>query len=90
MFGPSYNLEQCVAIEINDDSLKERWEKFAVQLTINSSNIDLHTPKFDVFINGMSVSIVHVSCSDSEHLLMHLYRIVVTSNTMAISYHTFV
>ena len=52
MFGPTYSSEQCVAIEITEDFLQESWEQFTVQLNINSTNVDLYTSAFEVFING--------------------------------------
>lgn len=49
-FGPSYQSEQCVEIQIINDSLAEGWERLTVQLTTNSSAIDLATPQFKIYI----------------------------------------
>ena len=42
--------EQCLEIEIIDDALAEGHEKFTVQLSTNSSAVNLTIQKFDVFI----------------------------------------
>ena len=39
--GPSVTSEQCVEIEILDDSLTESWEMFEVQLSTNSTAVYL-------------------------------------------------
>ena len=42
--------EQCLEIEIIDDALAEDWEIFTVQLSTDSSAVNLTIQKFDVFI----------------------------------------
>ena len=49
-FGPSYQSEQCVEILVINDSLAEGWERLTVQLTTNSSAIELITPQFKIYI----------------------------------------
>ena len=50
--------QQCVEIEIINDSLPEDWEVFTLQLSTNNSAVDLTTHGVDVYIqpnNGLSV-----------------------------------
>ena len=42
--------EQCLEIEIIDDALAEGHEMFTVQLSTNSSAVNLTIQEFDVFI----------------------------------------
>ena len=49
-FGPSYQSEQCIKIQIINDSLAEDWERFTVQLATNSSAINITTPQFNIYI----------------------------------------
>ena len=51
-FEPSdmTGLEQCLEIEIIDDALAEDWEIFTVQLSTDSSAVNLTLQEFDVHI----------------------------------------
>ena len=49
-FGPSYQSEQCIKIQIINDSLAEGYERFTVQLTTNSSAINITTSQFNIYI----------------------------------------
>ena len=51
-FEPSdmTGLEQCLEIEIIDDALAEDWEMFTVQLSTDSSAVNLTLQEFDVHI----------------------------------------
>ena len=42
--------EQCLEIDIIDDSLPESWEMFTVELSTNSSTIHLVNPQVDIYI----------------------------------------
>ena len=52
IFAPSNmtRSQQCVQIEIIDDSLAEDWEMFTVLLSTNSSAVNLTRHEFNVFI----------------------------------------
>ena len=52
-FEPSTSMisEQCVEIEIVDDSLAESWEIFSVQISADTSAIDLFNSMIDVYIH---------------------------------------
>ena len=51
-FEPSNatRLEQCLEIEIIDDSLAEYWERFTVELSTSNSAVNLTQQQFDVYI----------------------------------------
>ena len=49
--GPSVTSEQCVEIEILDDSLTESWEMFVVQLSTNSTAVYLVNELVHVYIS---------------------------------------
>ena len=42
--------QQCLEIEIIDDSLPEDWEVFTLLLSTNNSAVDLITQRVDVYI----------------------------------------
>ena len=60
MFEPSDELQQqCLEIEIINDSLPEDWEVFTLLLSTNSSAVYLSTHRVDVYIrpnNGTCIS----------------------------------
>ena len=50
--------QQCLEIEIIDDSLPEDWEVFTLLLSTNDSTVDLITCRVDVYIqpnNGIII-----------------------------------
>ena len=61
MFKPSNEMrsqQQCLEIEIINDSLPEDWEVFTLQLSTNNSAVNLTTHRVDVYIqpnNGISI-----------------------------------
>ena len=67
-FGPSYQSEQCIKIQIINDSLAEGWERFTVQLTTNSSAINITTSQFNIYIepNNGTHYVLTVSYSDNN------------------------
>ena len=50
MFGPSYPSEQCLVIEIIDDSLAEELEQFYVVLSSSSEAINITDREFNIII----------------------------------------
>ena len=60
VFEPSDEivLEQCLEIEIINDSLPEDWEVFTVLLSTNNSAVNLITHRVDVYITDGNLSIV--------------------------------
>ena len=61
MFKPSNEMrsqEECLEIEIINDSLPEDWEVFTLLLSTNTSTVNLTTHRVDVYIqpnNGISI-----------------------------------
>lgn len=49
-FGPLHSVQQCVQIEIVDDSLAEGLEQFTVGLTTTSSAVNVTDSIFKIFI----------------------------------------
>ena len=51
-FEPTESLrsQQCLKIELIDDSLAEFWERFSVTISTNSSTVNLTRREFNVFI----------------------------------------
>ena len=49
---PSFEVrsQQCLEIEIIDDSLPEDWEVFTLLLSTNNSRVDLISPKVVMYI----------------------------------------
>ena len=50
MFEPSGSQQQCLEIEIINDSLPEGWEVFTLLLSTNNSAVDLIAQRVDVYI----------------------------------------
>jgi len=61
-FGPSHQSEQCVKIQIINDSLAEGWERFTVQLTTNTSAINITAPIELGILLGKSMKWFGYSC----------------------------
>ena len=62
IFGPSLQSEQCRDIQTINDSLAEGLEILTVQLTTNSSVVELSTPQIMINIqdnDGMTLYISH-------------------------------
>ena len=53
VFEPSdeQSQQQCLEIEIIDDSLPEDWEVFTLLLSTNNSEVDLITQRVNVYIH---------------------------------------
>ena len=63
MFEPSNEilLQQCLEIEIINDSLPEDWEVFTLLLSTNNSAVNLTVHRVDVYIqpnNGQHVLVI--------------------------------
>ena len=64
MFEPSDEilLQQCLEIEIIDDSLPEDWEVFTLLLSTDNVAVDLITHRVDVYIQPNNGNIITAEC----------------------------
>ena len=64
--------QQCLEIEIIDDSLPEEWEVFALLLSTNNSAVNLTTHRLDVCIRSDDGIYQQHEFSESVCVYMHL------------------